>query len=244
MLITMRRFLLLIGCLMGALSLALAARDAASSTQRTMSGEELAGLLETSLRNLWKVQDGTLTVEFERNLPAISLPTGEPTLRWMTQIQQPNRRIYPQFEIRVDDQVAASLAIPIRVKWVREVWITDSAIASQVAISATTLQRQSLDVLSLNGSAWSGDPAADDWMTASPIPAGAVLLERSLRRRPAIRRGDTISARLEEGALSVEFQAIALEDGFKGGTLKFRSALKPVELKGKVINETIVVVVR
>jgi hypothetical protein len=49
MLITMRRFLLLIGCLMGALSLALAAGDAASSTQRTMSGEELAGLLETSL---------------------------------------------------------------------------------------------------------------------------------------------------------------------------------------------------
>jgi flagella basal body P-ring formation protein FlgA len=81
-------------------------------------------------------------------------------------------------------------------------------------------------------------------MTSSPIPAGAVLLERSLRRKPAIRRGDTISARLEEGALSVEFQAIALEDGFKGGTLKFRSALKPVELKGKVINETIVVVVR
>lgn len=140
--------------------------------------------------------------------------------------------------------MAASLAIPIRVKWVREVWVTDSAIASQVALSATTLQRQSLDVLSLNGLAWSGDPVADDWMTSSPIPAGGVLLERSLRRKPAIRRGDTISARLEEGALSVEFQAIALEDGFKGGTLKLRSALKPVELKGKVINETIVVVVR
>ena len=242
--ITMRRLLLLIRCLLGAVSLAMAAGDAASSTQRSMNGEELAGLLEASLRNLWKVQDGTLTVEFERTPPAISLPAGEPALRWMTQIQQPNRRVYPQFEIRVEGQVAASLAIPIRVKWVREVWVTDSAIASQVALSATTLQRQSLDVLSLNGSAWSGDPVADDWMTSSPIPAGGVLLERSLRRKPAIRRGDTISARLEEGALSVEFQAIALEDGFKGGTLKFRSALKPVELKGKVINETIVVVVR
>lgn len=241
---TMRRLLLLIRCLLGALSLALAAGDATSSTQRAMSGEELTGLLETSLRNLWKVQEGTLTVEFERTPPAISLPAGEPSLRWTTQIQQPNRRIYPQFEIRVDGQVAASLAIPIRVKWVREVWVADSAIATQVALSATSLQRQSLDVLSLNGPAWSGDPVADDWMTSSPIPAGAVLLERSLRRKPAIRRGDTVSARLEEGALSVEFQAIALEDGFKGGTLKLRSALKPVELKGKVINETIVVVVR
>ena len=107
--ITMRRLLLLIRCLLGAVSLAMAAGDAASSTQRTMSGEELAGLLETSLRNLWKVQDGTLTVEFERNLPAISLPAGEPALRWTTQIQQPNRRIYPQFEIRIDDQVAAMM---------------------------------------------------------------------------------------------------------------------------------------
>jgi len=61
--ITMRRLLLLIRCLLGAVSLAMAAGDAASSTQHTMSGEELAGLLETSLRNLWKVQDGTLTVE-------------------------------------------------------------------------------------------------------------------------------------------------------------------------------------
>ncbi|MSU83497.1 MAG: flagellar basal body P-ring formation protein FlgA [Pedosphaera sp.] len=242
--ITMQRTLLLIGCLLSAVSLALAADNAAISTQHPMSGEELTGLLENSLRNLWKIQDGTLTVEFERNLPPISLPPGEPSLRWTTQIQQPNRRIYPQFEIRVDGQVAASLAIPIRVKWIREVWVTDSPILSQVVLSANSLQKQSLDVLSLPGSAWSGDPIADDWMTSSPIPAGGVLMERSLRRRPAIRRGDTISARLEDGALSVEFQAIALEDGFKGGTMKLRSALKPVELKGKVINETIVVVVR
>lgn len=70
-------------------------------------------------------------------------------MRWTTQIQQPNRRIYPQFEIRVDGQVAASLAIPIRVKWIREVWVTDSPILSQVVLSANSLQKQSLDVLSL-----------------------------------------------------------------------------------------------
>jgi len=44
--------------------LALAADNASVSTQHPMSGEELAGLLENSLRNLWKIQDGTLTVEF------------------------------------------------------------------------------------------------------------------------------------------------------------------------------------
>lgn len=240
----MRPYFLIFRTVLAVISIGLFAGDASQSVQRAISAEELSGLLEQSLRTQWKIQDGTLNIEFERTPPAVIVPQGEITLRWTTQIQQPNRRVYPQFEIRVDGQSVTSLALPIRVRWVREVWITDSALASQAPLSANSLQRQSMDVLSLNGSAWSGDPAAEDWMTSSPVPAGGVLMERSLRRRPTIRRGDTISARLEEGALSVEFQAIALEDGFRGGTLKLRSALKPVELKGKVINETVVVVVR
>lgn len=76
--ITMQRTLLLIGCLLSAVSLALAADNAAISAQHPMSGEELTGLLENSLRNLWKVQDGTLTVEFERNLP--DFPTSRRTV--------------------------------------------------------------------------------------------------------------------------------------------------------------------
>lgn len=240
----MRPYLLMIRTVLAFACLSLIAGDASPSAQRTLGAEELAGLLEDSLKTLWKVQDGTLSVEFERPPAALVIPQGTTSLRWTTQIQQPSRRVYPQFEIRVDGHAVSSLAMPIRVRWTREVWVTDSALATQTPLSADSLQRQSIDVLSLNGSAWSGDPASEDWMTSSPVPAGGVLMERSLRRRPTIRRGDTISARLEEGALSVEFQAVALEDGFRGGTLKVRSALKPVELKGKVINETVVVVVR
>lgn len=240
----MRRILHLTRCLLAAFSLGLIAGDASNSVQRTLRPEELSALLEQSLRALWRVQDGSLNIEFEHTPPPVVVPAGEMSLRWLTQIQQPNRRIHPQFEIRVDGKAATTLALPVRVRWIREVWITDSPIPSQTPLSGSGLQRQSVDVLGLTGSPWAGDPALEDWVTASPIPAGGVLLERSLRRRPTIRRGDTVAARLEEGALSVEFQAVALEDGFKGGTLRLRSGLKPVELKGKVINETVVVLVR
>ena len=72
----MRPYLLMIRTVLAFACLSLIAGDASPSAQRTLSAEELAGLLEDSLKTLWKVQDGTLSVEFERPPAALLIPQG------------------------------------------------------------------------------------------------------------------------------------------------------------------------
>ena len=211
---------------------------------REVAPEELTALLEKALRQEWRVVDGDLMVEMEKTPSPVSVPLGEISLRWVTRLSQPSRRVHPQFEILVEGRPAARLAFPIRVQWLREVWVAESPLVSQSLLSSSAIKRQKMDVLGLAGTPWTGDPAVDDWTVTAPVASGGVILDRCIRKRPLLRRGETVAARLEDGFLSVEFQAVALEDGFKGGMVRLRSLLNPVELKGKVINESAVVIVR
>jgi len=216
----------------------------ATAELRTVDAPELIGLIEQELRREWKVQEGQLTVSFDRAAPEIRIPAGETTLRWVTRQPQPMRRLFPQFELVVQGRVVGRYACQVQVEWLKEVWVAEASMVAQSPIGSDTLKRQRMDVLSLQGLPWSGDPQSEECNVIAPIPAGAVILERQVRRRPLIQKGETVSARLQEGPLSVEFQAVALEDGYRGGGLRMRSLLKPVEMRGKVLNETTVVVVR
>ena len=215
-----------------------------ASDLREVGSSELASLLEKALRQEWKVQDGDLVVTFEKAPPEVRIPPGELSLRWVTRLAQPNRRVFPQFELVVDGRLAGKHACPIHVEWFREVWVAETALTAQTPVGHDVLKRQRLDTLALNETPWMGDPSVDECSTTSPVSAGSVVLDRQVRKRPLIHRGETVAARLQDGSLSVEFQAVALEDGYRGGGMKVRSLLKPVEMRGKVLNETTVVVVR
>ncbi len=211
---------------------------------RTVEPGEIIAVLEQALRKEWKIEDGDLVVSFDKSLPEIRVPTGELSLRWVTRLSQPSRRLFPQFELVVDGRPVGRHALPVHLEWFREVWVADSSLAAQAHLGTDVVRRQRVETLSLTGNPWMGDPSGDECAIANPVAAGSVVLERHVRRRPLIHRGETIAARLQDGSLAVEFQAVALEDGYRGSGLRVRSLLKPVEMRGKVLNETTVVVVR
>lgn len=211
---------------------------------RVVEPAEVTALLEQALRKEWRIEDGDLVVSFEKSLPEIRVPSGELSLRWITRLSQPTRRIFPQFELVVDGRPVGRHALPVHLEWFREVWVADGSLAAQAHLGSDVVRRQRTDALALTGTPWMADPSEEECSLVSPVAAGSVILERHVRRRPLIHRGETVAARLQDGSLNVEFQAVALEDGYRGGGLRVRSLLKPVEMRGKVLNETTVVVVR
>jgi len=235
------------GILAWALSRCLVAEEPSAKEApplRAVESSEITSILEQALRKEWKIDDGDLVVSFEKSLPEIRVPAGELSLRWVTRLSQPARRIFPQFELVVDGRPVGRHALPVHLEWFREVWVAEGPLAAQAHVGSDVLKRQRVDTLSLAGSPWMGDPAADECSIATPVASGSVVLERHVRRRPLIHRGETVAARFQDGSLAVEFQAVALEDGYRGSGLRVRSLLKPVEMRGKVLNETTVMVVR
>lgn len=235
------------GLLAWALSLPLPGDEPApkdAPVLRTVETAEILSILEQALRKEWKIEEGDLVVSFEKTLPEIRVPAGELSLRWVTRLSQPARRIFPQFELVVDGRPVTKQALPVQIEWFREVWVADGPLAAQAHLGTDVVKRQRVETLSLAGNPWMGDPSEDECSIATPVASGAVLLERHVRRRPLIHRGETVAARFQDGSLAVEFQAVALEDGYRGSGVRVRSLLKPVEMRGKVLNETTVVVAR
>ena len=245
--IRITRRLLQVGMLTWALSHWLVSEEPPSKEApalRAVESAEITAILDQALRKEWKIDDGDLVVSFEKSLPEIRVPAGELSLRWVTRLSQPARRIFPQFELVVDGRPVGRHALPVHLEWFREVWVAEGSLAAQAHVGSDVLKRQRVDTLSLAGNPWMGDPADDECSIATPVASGSVILERHVRRRPLIHRGETVAARFQDGSLAVEFQAVALEDGYRGSGLRVRSLLKPVEMRGKVLNETTVVVVR
>jgi flagella basal body P-ring formation protein FlgA len=235
------------GAVLGALSLPLQGDEPAPKDVpilRTVEPAEITSILEQALRKEWKIEEGDLMVSFEKTLPEIRVPAGELSLRWVTRLSQPARRIFPQFELVVDGRPVGKHALPVHLEWFREVWVAESPLAAQAHLGTDVLKRQRVDALSLAGTPWMGDPSEDECSVVTPVASGSVVLERHVRRRPLIHRGETVAARFQDGSLAVEFQAVALEDGYRGSGVRVRSLLKPVEMRGKVLNETTVVVAR
>lgn len=123
----------------------------ATAELRTVDAPELSSLIEQELRREWKVQEGQLTVSFDRAAPEIRIPAGETTLRWVTRQPQPMRRLFPQFELVVQGRVVGRYACQVQVEWLKDVWVAEASLVAQSPIGSDTLKRQRMDVLSLQG---------------------------------------------------------------------------------------------
>jgi flagellar basal body P-ring formation protein FlgA len=77
---------------------------------------------------------------------------------------------------------------------------------------------------------------------AENLSGGQVLTARSLKQRPVIRRGKTLDALIQDGALTIAVKVEALEDGLPGQTVRVRNLKSRREFRGKVQDEQTVAV--
>ncbi len=68
------------------------------------------------------------------------------------------------------------------------------------------------------------------------------VLNRSVRVRPVIRRGQVVDGVYQDGSLSISLKVETLEDGLLGQTVRVRNPKTKRELYGKVQNEQTVLI--
>jgi flagella basal body P-ring formation protein FlgA len=82
----------------------------------------------------------------------------------------------------------------------------------------------------------------DTLQLAESIPTGSPLLNRSVRVRPIIQRGQVVEGVYQEGSLSISLKVEILEDGLLGQTVRIRNPKTRHELYGKVQNDQTVLI--
>jgi len=80
-----------------------------------------------------------------------------------------------------------------------------------------------------------GDPGAfEGWRATRGVRPGSVWRASMLERAPRVRRGDRVRVVVESGALRVEMNATAREDGYAGDRIRVLNSRSHRELVGRV----------
>ena len=71
-----------------------------------------------------------------------------------------------------------------------------------------------------------------------PVTKDTILTQRHIRTAPAIHRGNAVSLLIKNGSLEIKVKGEAMDDGYKGDTIRVRSLLdKHKILEGMVLDE-------
>jgi flagella basal body P-ring formation protein FlgA len=98
------------------------------------------------------------------------------------------------------------------------------------------------DVLVLRDTLVNYSRANENLQLAENIQAGSPVLNRSVRMRPVIQRGQVVEGIYVDGALSISLKVETLEDGLLGQTVRIRNPKTKRELHGKVQNEQTILI--
>lgn len=145
-------------------------------------------------------------------------------------------------ELMAGNEAVGSYYLGFQARLWREVWISRSALRKGQTLNEADFVRERRDILTLREPLGEMIESQYAIELADSILAGAPLLQRHLRLRHVLRRGQSADAILQDGTLNLVLKVEVLEDGAPGQMIRVRNPVSRRELRGKVQNERTVVV--
>ncbi len=203
----------------------------------TLTEAVLAPLLTEALRERTEAR-GDLELRFTRPLEGVRAPAGA-TLRI---VDMPSFGISPsfivKFELTTTNGVAGAWQAVVQARLWREVWVTRSLLPRGAALSADDLVLERRDVLACREPLAGRDLDFAELETACQVGPATPLPARALKQKTLVRRGQIISALLEDGALAITLKVEASEDGARGQLIKVRNPVSRRDLRAVVLNDS------
>lgn len=144
--------------------------------------------------------------------------------------------------VTTNNEILGPWQVALGAKLWREVWTSPSPLRRGLALIDADLQRERRDILSIREPVADFDAADPSLELAEYVAPQAILLARSLRVRPSVRRGQRIEALVVDGALAISLKVEALEDGIPGQTIRLRNPHTKRELLGTIQNESTILI--
>jgi flagella basal body P-ring formation protein FlgA len=210
---------------------------------RSLDEMELKERLTVMLQEDYARDMGELELRTTRPWIPVQIPDEDVALRIL---DLPSTGISPyfivRFEVRTDQESIGTFQVPLQAKVWKDIWVTRSIVRRGMIFTEADVARERRDVLSLREAPLSLAAADDGLEIAENLVAGSPLYERSVRLRPVMRRGQVIEAKLHEGIMMISLKVELLEDGAPGQIVRVRNMNSKREFRGKVINESSIVV--
>jgi flagellar basal body P-ring formation protein FlgA len=210
---------------------------------RTLDEDEVKLLITAQLQETMIKDRGELELRFARAWTAISVPDEELKLRV---VEMPNSGVSPlficRFELATTNETVGTWQASFHAKVWRDVWVSRAPLRRGSSLADAELTRERRDVLTLRDAPVDFEAVDPGLETAEYVAPNVPILVRSLKLKPAVRRGQTAMAMVVDGVLSVSMKVEVLEDGVPGQSIRIRNPQTKRELRGKVQNEETILV--
>ena len=205
---------------------------------RMLDKTELKDLLTTTLQREYVRDLGELELTLTRDWTPVQAPNEPVKLRVL---ELPTLGVTAnficRFELIAGERRLGSWQVPVTAHVWHEVWVAGTALHRGQLLSEVERDRERRDMLALRD-AYLGDEAeAASLQLVEDVPAGAPLLQRYLKPRRVVRRGQVVEAVLRDGPMEVSLKVEVLEDGALGQQVRVRNLQSKREFRGKVENE-------
>lgn len=201
--------------------------------------ETLTGVLQRE-----HVQDrGELELHFTRPWKTVSVPDEPITLKVL---ELPISGVTPNFIVRFElltpSGVIGTYQMPVSAQVWREIWVARSPLARGESLATCDRAKERRDVLPLREALLNEVADPTQWRLAENLPAGAPLYETSVKLRALVHRGQVALAMVRSETMTVTLKVEVLEDGALGQQVRVRNIQSRREFRGKVEDETTILV--
>ena len=240
-----RSMFLLAFSLLGSLSLR-AEEQAASPAPATILFDQtnLVELLTAKLQDEYVKDKGDL--ELKINQPWAARKVSADAAVTIKILELPTMGItssfIAKFELFSADKSLGTWQLPVQAHIWRNAWVAHSMLKRGDSLADADVARERRDMLTIHEPLADFTPGDSTLEIAEPVGAGAPLFARCIRLTPVVHRGQTVTALLEDGSLSIAMKVVVLEDGSPGQTVRARNQQTLRDIHGKVLNEQTILI--
>jgi len=198
-------------------------------------------LIEDALRNFGN-NEGDIRVLSLVNYSTILAPKQDA----VTEVELVSPNIASRFGailLSVDYKESSFLRRNVRFEWEwkRPIWIARQT-QTEGRIQKDAFYGEKRNILGLSGDPYFAESLNDLFLSRS-VKKGEPLMHSNVKLPIAVERGSAVSAQIRSGALLVATQAIALENGSIGQTIRLQISNSNKPLVGKVTHEHVVEII-
>ncbi len=220
-----------------------AAEVRVSRRTRPLTEFDITDLLTATLQRQYVNDRGELELHLTAPWTPVRVPDEPLTLK---AFDLPANGIMPDCIVRCElwngKERVGEWRLAVKASIWREVPVAHSPLTRGDLLKDADVSLERRDVLVLRDAYLNFSHADENLELAENVPAGLPVLNRSVRARPIVQRGQLVEGIYQDGGLSISLKVELLEDGLPGQTIRVRNPKTKRELHGKVQNEQTVVI--
>jgi len=216
---------------------------AAVSTEHVFDQTNLLALLTSALQDEYVKDKGELELKVNQPWASHKISNEPVTIKIL---EMPTMGVttsfIAKFELFSADKSLGTWQLPVQAHIWREAWVAHSVLKRGDSLADADIARERRDMLMIHEPLAEFSPGDATLEIAEPVGVGQPLFARSIQPAPVVHRGQTVTARVEDGSLSIEMKVMVLEDGAPGQTVRARNQQSLRDIRGKVLNEQTILV--